>query len=661
MPDGFFGKILFVDLSRGTVEEESLDPAIYRGYLGGYGLGVRLLYERMSPGVDPLGAENILGFTPGLLTGTGVPFSGRFMVVGKSPLTGGWGDANCGGHFGPALRATGFDGVFVRGISTQPVYLFIDKKEDRIELRDAGHLWGLDSVETDRQVKEEVGRDARVVCIGSGGEKLSLVAGIVTDGGRLAARSGLGAVMGAKRLKAVVVRGAQQVPVQDKGSLSRLSKEYRQIFREKPSPMFRYLSRITRLVLPLIRRFRLKFPMDLPQPIIYIYKEYGTCSGTAFATEIGDAPVKNWLGSGMHDFPLSQSALISDDAVIQHQVKNYGCQHCPLSCGGIVSLKGPRYTIEETHKPEYETLAGFGTLLLNDDLESIIQMNDICDRYGLDTISVATIVGFALECAEKGLLSREETDGLDLAWGNAEAIVELVRKIARREGIGDLLADGVKRAAERIGNGSEAFAMHVGGQELAMHDSRYEPVLGLAYQVDPTPGRHTVADGGIYDLPALREILDSENLTPPEQYEYEGKGALFALMNRYIQVVNCAGLCMFSLIMGRPPVREWINAATGWDLSLKELLHVGHRIQVMRHVFNLREGIRLGDFSLPARATGIPPLDEGPLRGVTLDMETMIQDYHRTMGYDEATGVPTGELLESLGLSQVTGDLKEIT
>jgi aldehyde:ferredoxin oxidoreductase len=656
--DGFFGKILFVDLSQGTIEEEPLEPTVYQDYLGGYGLGVQVLYERMPPGADPLGPENILGFTPGLLTGTGVPFSGRFMVVGKSPLTGGWGDANCGGHFGPTLRATGFDGVFVRGISAQPVYLFIDKKEGRIELRDASPLWGLDTVETDRQIKEEMGRDVRVVCIGPGGEKQSFVAGIVTDGGRLAARSGLGAVMGAKRLKAVVVRGAQRVPVQDKEMISHLNKDYRQVFKEKPSPMFRYLTRITRLTLPLVRRFGLSLPMDSPQPIVYIYKAYGTCSGTAFATEVGDAPVKNWLGVGTRDFPLSQSALISDDAVIQHQVKNYGCQHCPLSCGGIVSVKGPRHTVEEAHKPEYETLAGFGSLLLNDDLESIIMINDICDRYGLDTISVATIVAFALECAEKGLLSSEETDGLDLAWGNADAIIELVHKIVRREGIGDLLADGVQRAAERIGKGSEAFAMHAGGQEIAMHDSRYEPMLGLAYQVDPTPGRHTVANGGIYDIPSLRAILDSENLTPPKKYEYEGKGALFALINRYIQVVNCAGLCMFSLIIGQPPVREWINAATGWDLNLKELLHVGHRIQVLRHAFNLREGIRPGDLNLPARTIGDPPLEAGPLKGVTLDMETMIHDFYRAMGYDETTGTPTKDLLESLGLHQVTKALR---
>lgn len=191
-----------------------------------------------------------------------------------------------------------------------------------------------------------------------------------------------------------------------------------------------------------------------------------------------------------------------------------------------------------------------------------------------------------------------------------------------------------------------------------MHDSRYEPLLGLAYQVDPTPGRHTVANSGIYGVPSLRDVFALENLTPPGRYEYEGQGALFALVNRYIQVMSCAGLCLFSLMMGRPPIREWINAATGWDLSLEELLRIGQRIQVLRHVFNLREGIRPGDFSLPARASGNPPLAEGPLKGITLDMETMMRDYFRAMGYDEATGAPTRALLESLGLSQAAEDLE---
>ena len=655
MTNGFFQRILLVNLSQGTIEEESLPQAIYRDYLGGYGLGVRLLYDRIPPGADPLGEENILSFVPGLLTGAGVPFGGRFMVAGKSPLTGGWGEANCGGHFGPALRSTGIDGLLVTGVSPHPVYLVIE--DDQVELRDANHLWGLDTVETEQRVKENVKSGAQVISIGPAGEKRSLIAAIITDGGRAAARSGLGAVMGAKRLKAIAVHGSRRLPIYDKKTLSRLSREYLQIFQGKTSLLPRLLLRFSRIFVPMLRWLRINPSGGPSAVIVHAYREYGTCSGTAFCTEIGDTPVQNWRGVGTRDFPLGRSSRISDKAVVQYQVKRYRCHYCPVGCGGIVHMEGKRYTVKEGHKPEYETLAAFGSLLLNDDLESIIQINSMCDRYGLDTISTGATVAFAIECAEKGLIDQELAGGLVLSWGNAEAIVKLVRRIARREGIGDILADGVKRAAERIGGEAESLAMHVGGQELPMHDSRYEPLLGLAYLVDPTPGRHNTANSGIFDTPSLRQVFASEGLSLPKRYEYEGKGELFALLNRYLQVVNCAGLCMFSLLMGRPPVREWINAATGWKFDLKDLLRAGHRVQVMRHAFNLRHGIRSSDLSLPLRASGRPPLGTGPLKRVTLDVETMMRDYFDAMGYNETTGIPTGELLASLGLPEVAKDL----
>ncbi len=654
MAGSFWGKILCVDLSMGTVEQESLDPAIYRDYFGGYGLGVRLLYERMLPGADPLGPDNILGFVPGLLNGTGVPFSARFTVVAKSPLTGGWGDANCGGHFGPALRAAGFDGVFVRGISERAVYLFIDQKEGRIELRDASHLWGLDSVETDRQIREEVGRGVQIVCIGPAGEKLSLISGIVSDGGRLAARSGLGAVMGAKRLKAVVVQGAERLPIHDNEALSRSAKGYRQLFKKETPGWLQYVTRKLKIAFPLIRSLGFKPSGGPVQMVIHACREYGTCSGVALLTEIGDAPVQNWRGVAMRDFPLNQSALLSDDAITQHRVERYHCRHCPIGCGGFVRIEGGRHSVEKTHKPEFETLAAFGSLLLNDDLPSIIKINDICDRYGMDTISAGASVAFAIECMENGLISQEDAGGLDLSWGNSDAIVELVWKMVRREGFGNLLADGTKRAAEQIGKGSEAFAMHAGGQELSMHDSRYEPVVGLGYLLDPTPGRHTTSNLGLYGAEVLDDVFALENVgTMPKGSEAQGRGLVYALVNRYMQIVNCIGICLFTLTMGKPPVLEWINAATGWDIDLKELLHVGHRVQVLRYAFNLREGIRPKDVSLPARAKGDPPLDTGPLKEVSLDVDAMVREYFRAMGYDETTGVPTGELLESLGLAEI--------
>jgi aldehyde:ferredoxin oxidoreductase len=654
MTNGFFGQILWVDLSQGIIERKPVPPDRYRDVLGGYGLAVRLLIEWIPPGTDPLGPNNVLAFIPGLLTGTGVPFSGRFMVAGKSPLTGGWGDANCGGHFGPALRSAGLDGVFVTGVAPRPVYLAID--EGQAELRDAGLLWGRDTVETEVRLRKEMGRGAQALSIGPAGEQRSLIAALITDGGRAAARSGLGAVMGSKQLKAVAVRGTKRVLIHNQDELRRLGRDYQRIFQEEPSRLSRLLLQLMKTFVPLLRRVRAKPSGGPAEAIIHAYRQYGTCAGTAFSTEIGDAPVWNWRGVGARDLPLDRSAHISDDAVIQHQIKRYHCRFCPVGCGGIVRLDGERYTVEEGHKPEYETLAAFGPLLLNDDLESIIQVNTLCDRYGLDTISTGATVAFALECAENGLIERELGDELTLSWGHAAAIVELVERIARREGIGDLLADGVAAAAQRIGPEAVPFAIEAGGQELPMHDSRYEPLLGLAYAVDPTPGRHNQANGGILDAPALAEVYATAGVSLPQGRGAEGRGTLFAIMNRYLQVVNCAGLCMFSLMMGKPPVRGWINAATGWQLDMDDLLRIGHRIQVLRHRFNLREGINPLDTPLPDRARGEPPLKEGPVRGITLDMETMIEEWADAMGYDAETGAPTGETLASLGLTEIVID-----
>jgi aldehyde:ferredoxin oxidoreductase len=658
MPDGFFGRVLLVDLSQDKVDEEALPGSVYEAYLGGQGLGVRLLYDRLPRGTDALGAENILGFFPGLLTGTGVPFSGRFMVVGKSPLTKGWGECNCGGHFGPVLRGAGFDGLLITGSSPRPVYLHIE--DDQVELREANHLWGLNTVETGQRLKDKLGRAAQVVSIGPAGEKRSLMAGIFTDDGRAAARSGLGAVMGAKRLKAIAVRGSRKLPVFDEESLTHLNREYAQIFKDGHNPLPRLIPQLSQLLLPVLRRLPMRLSGGPAEAIVQVYREYGTCFGIPFSTAMGDAPVQNWRGVAARDFPLARSERVGGDAVLKYQTRRYHCSRCPVGCGGVLRLEGGGNGVRESRKVEFETLAAFGPLLLNDDLESIIEIGSLCDRYGLDTISVGSTVAFSLECAEQGLIRPEEVGGLELSWGDARAIMELVRLIGRREGFGDLLADGVKRAAERLGKGSEALAMHAGGQELPMHDPRYEPLLGLAYAMDPTPGRHNTANGGVFDVASLREIYAMENLSPGGRYQYERKGPLFALLNRYLQVVNCAGLCMFSLLMGKPPIPEWINAATGWDLRPEDLLRIGHRIQVLRQAFNLREGIRPGDFSLPPRVRGHPPLEDGTLKGITLGMETMTKEYFRAMGYDELTGTPTATLLESLGLPDVAEDLKGV-
>ena len=459
--------------------------------------------------------------------------------------------------------------------------------------------------------------------------------------------------MGSKRLKALAVRGSQRAPLHDRAELVRLARQYGRVLRPSKSRLPGLLFGMSRMVLPLLRALRFKPSGGPTAAIVQVYRDYGTCSGVALATEIGDIPVRNWSGVGTDDLPLQRSSLISDDAVIQHQVRRYYCRHCAVGCGGFVRLESERFGLQEGRKPEFETLGAFGPLLLNDDLESIITAGNICDRQGMDTISTGAVVAFAIECAEKGLISREDAGGLDLSWGNGEAIVELVEMIARREGIGDLLAEGVRRASARIGGGADAFAMHAGGQELPMHDTRYEPLVAVGYQVDATPGRHTASMSGLIDNAILREAIAAAGIRPPGRYEVEGKGRVLAAVNQLLHVLNCSGLCIYAVLMGRPPLREWINAATGWELDVAEMLELGRRVQLTRHAFNAREGLELGDSDLPDRAIGRPPLQRGPLRGVTLDMEAMTQEYYQAVGLDPKTGMPTEDARQALGLDRL--------
>ena len=445
MANGFMGKMLWVDLEKGTFTEEQTDEKLAREYIGGYGLGARILYERLKPHVDPLGPENILGFITGPLAGTPSPGGSRYTVVGKSPLTGGWGDANSGGVFGPHLKFSGYDAVFFTGIAAKPVYLFIDS--GRAELRDAGHLWGKDCYDTDDAVKEEFGNDVKVSCIGPAGEKLSLISGIGNDHGRIAARSGLGAVMGSKKLKAIVVKGTLPIPMADEQRAKDLRKD----------------TKVTDHVL----------------------QTYGTCGIVAPLITAGDSPVKNWSGIST-DFPHPER--IGGDAVIAKQQKKYGCYRCPVACGGLMKegtgeIKYPA----GAKKPEYEICCMFGPISLNDDLDSIIKANDICNRMGLDAISTGATIAFTIECYENGIITKEDTGGLEMTWGNSKSIVAMTDKLSKREGFGDIIADGVRAAAERIGKGSEQYALHMRGQEFAAHNPKYGFNWALAYRSTPPP------------------------------------------------------------------------------------------------------------------------------------------------------------------------------
>jgi len=469
MTSGYFGKILVIDLSDERIDEETLPDKLYRQFIGGYGLGCKLLYERMKPNIDPLNSDSIIGFFPGLLTGTAAPYSGRYMVVGKSPLTGSWGDANGGGTFGPAIKKCGYDGILITGAASKPVYISVI--DDKKEILDATGIWGLDIVNTEEKLEKIHGRNIKSAEIGLSGEKLSKISGIASDKGRIAARSGLGAVMGSKNLKAIVLKGNKKVNIDDKENFMNLIKNYYHKTKIKELTKIKkaFLSEMFGMVKS-IRR--LKVGMFSPPNLMRtIYRFFGTSIANCVSAEIGDSPIKNWTGIGMYDFPHEKSKNISTIEIGKYKIKEYGCFSCPVQCGAI--LKIPELNIEATHIPEYETCSSFGSLLLNNDLLSIFKINDLCNRAAIDTISTGATIAFAIECYEKGIITTKDTDGLELTWGNSTAITELVRKIITREGIGDILADGCKEASKKIGLNSEQFAITSLGSELPMHNPKY--------------------------------------------------------------------------------------------------------------------------------------------------------------------------------------------
>jgi aldehyde:ferredoxin oxidoreductase len=595
------GKILWVNLTTGEIKEETPDEKTYRDFLGGYGLGAKVIYDNQKAGADPLGPDNILGLVTGPLTGTPAITGVRYVAVGKSPLTGGWGDANSGGYFGPYLKFAGYDAVFFTGISEKPVYLSINN--GKAELKDASDLWGKDTYETEDALKVEYGKDTHVSCIGPAGEKCSLISCIITKRGAAAGRSGLGAVMGSKKLKAVAVTGNMEVPIADKARMDALRKEQtHSVLNPPPGPMAE---------------------MDKMMP------KYGTTSMTDRNAHSGDTPVKNWGGVGVRDLP--DVSGLHRDAAIHNRKGAEPCWRCPISCqASLYAGEGEYKYPEGTRRIEYETQASFGTLCLNTNTEALNMCNHLCNSYGIDTISGGCIIAFAIECYENNILTKEDTDGIELTWGNHRAIVAMTEKMCKREGLGAILADGVKVAAGKIGKGAEKYAVHVGGQELGMHDPKligFGNFAAARYQMDATPGRHTASFG-------------------PDSFRGH--------------ITNAAGLCMFS---GFGPPRgtnytlENLKAATGWDLTQEELNKIGERIANIRHVFNLREGINPLQWTVHPRITGNPPLDTGPLAGVSADLEPQVYWCLGALDWDRKTTKPSRNKLLELGLDDIAEEL----
>jgi aldehyde:ferredoxin oxidoreductase len=621
MKGGYTGKLLFVDLTKGTLKEKPLSEDLAKKFIGGYGIGARILYDMMKPGVDPLGPDNILGFIPGPLNGTGAFFGGRYTVVCKSPVTGGWNDANSGGFFGVELKRAGFDGVFVSGASAKPVYIFI--KDGKAEIRDAKKLWGKDCTETEEALIQETGeKNLRCALIGPAGEKMSLMACVINDKHRAAGRGGCGAVMGSKNLKAIAVRGTGKVSVAFPEKVKKMNSEILEFMKNGPT----------------VEQIKL-------------FGTFGTGGMTGGNALSGDSPVKNWGGAGVVDMGVESAAKLGTDSFdAKYNTKKYACANCPLGCGAHYKVDTGKWPVGETDRPEYETLAAFGTMALNDDAESIIKCNDICNRYGLDTISVGCTVTWAIECYENGIVTKKDTEGIELTWGNAEAIVAITQAIADQTGFGKVLALGSAKAAKKLGKGAK-YLQTVRGVELPMHDPRFSPGFARTYQYDPTPARHVKGGTGIADFGSPNEV----------KYDYEGRGPMDMGITCHTEITNTAGLCIFSAFCMPPDATtRFIEAVTGWDFKQEDILQTGKRIMDMRYAFNLREGQKPNDDenALPKRCVGEPPLTEGPLKGITVDHKKLAAKFSEVMGWDEETLFPTRESLENLGgMEDVIKDL----
>jgi len=623
---GFRGKLLRVDLEREKITEQNVPEDVARNYLGGRGLGAKILYDELEPGIDPLGPRNLLLLMAGPLQGGIIPGHTRYVAMAKSPQSNGLAEAHAAGSMGPEIKYAGYDGIVIRGVAQSSVYLWVHDGE--AELRDARNLWGKTTHETEALVKEEVKEpNASVASIGLGGENLVKFACIMSDLSRAAGRTGVGAVMGSKNLKAVAVHGTnKQIPLADRETVIALAREYSQ----------RLLS---------------------TQGVIDMQK-YGTPFGVPALNASGILPTKNFQ-TGFFE----GADNISGETMTRTMQKGlHGCVGCPVRCWRVVEVKEGKYKGDFNDGPEYETVASLGSLCLNDNLEAIAVANHLCNLHSLDTISAGNIIAFAMECYEKKLITDRDTGGIKLNWGDPDAVIQMVEKIARREDLGDLLAEGVKKAAETIGKGSQAFALEVKGVEVPMHEPRGKKAVGIMYATAARGAVHTDAahDPGFERPNAVPEL---GLIRPRNRKDTEGKARITAKAQDAIALQNSLVVCSFTgNITFRPAAIadyiKWLGAVTGFEYDVTELMMVGERINNLTRAFNVREGMTRRDDYLP------PRFAENMLSGASAeqkmtkeDLEKMLDEYYMLRGWDKETGLPTAAKLVSLGLGYVAEDI----
>ncbi|MEW6270442.1 MAG: aldehyde ferredoxin oxidoreductase family protein [Thermodesulfobacteriota bacterium] len=659
---GTHGRVLIADLTTRTARSEEVAESVYRSFLGGYGLGAYLMWRHYPAGTDPLAPEACFAIVSGLLTGVRTPFSGRIQIVGKSPLTGTWADSNSGGSVAIQLRRAGYDALLVTGKASEPVVLVVSDGQVRFD--GAGELWGqeippvFDALRTRYGGKSEVG----VSAIGPAGEQLARIASVMNDRYHAFGRQGFGAIYGSKNLKAIVVAGSGEVPIADPA-------RFRELCQQVTSEYKRALSWKTRFMVYMAKpkkwmgwMYRLMprrgLKVEAPQQAMrQLWSDRGTTGAVAISIENGDAPIKNWKGVGSVDFPLASKGWKLDGKEVDRYVtKKLSCGDCPMPCKGIVTVKSRGLT--DVRRPDYETIAGFGANLLNDDLEVVTACHDACNRYGMDAVSASATLAWVCDLMDEGIVTRDDLDGVDMRWGNGEAALALTVKMGKGEGCGTWLRHGSARAARHLGRGSERFAVHVHGQEPAYHDTRFTSLMGVTYIADPTPGRHTAGSA------SWNETFNSKfpipNVVDPKEvtvawHGTEGKGTAQAHFSNAHQVMNGLGLCMFTNLTGGLPWLDLVNSLTGWRMTEKDLLLAGERIQNLRAAFNRREGIKPGDFQPHPRMLGEGDgnLQKGPLKGVTVPLARLKDDYYRAMGWDTVTGNLSRKRADELGMTEL--------
>jgi aldehyde:ferredoxin oxidoreductase len=607
MLNGYGGQVLRVNLTAGTIEKTELDPELAKDYLGGRGFAAKVLYSELEKGTDPLGPDNKLIVAAGPLSGLLIPGAGKTTFAAKSPATGGYADSNVGGLFSAEMKYAGYDLIIFEGTSPEPVYLFIDG--ETVELRDAKEYWGQGSITLETTLKKELGEDFQIASIGPGGENLVKFACISHDFGRQAGRAGVGAVMGSKKVKAIAVHGTKSIPVAD-------VEEFRRIGREM-------------------------YDFCKASDAWEVWVRLGTSGVNVPSNEWGSFPTRNFQSGHFEEIENMTGELMREKIVITDKA----CFACPCACGKYSYSKKWDIHVEG---PEYETAAFLGADVAVSDIEDVAYANYLCDELGIDTISTGNVIAFATECFERDIISSKDTGGLQLSFGDSEAVFELIQKIAKREGIGDVLAEGVKHAAGVFGGDSADFAMHIKGLEISGYESRNAPAMMLAYMTADVGGHHNRAWAITYDIQVGRDAVT------------EDKAAKVIELQHIRPLMDALGTCRLQWVELGLPLDYYasaMKAITGLDRSWEDLLHIAERVWNLTRAFWVREVEGFGrEWDYPPPRWYTDPLPTGPGQGKFVareDVEKLLDMYYDQRGWDR-NGIPTREKLTELGLDVAT-------